>query len=477
MNALPYDLVVRSSQLYTGSDVVSGQVAVRGGKVAAILGPGEDVPAAQVIEAGKRPVIPGLVDTHCHFRDPGFTHKEDISSGTRAAALGGVTTVFDMPNTEPPLTSVYRFVEHRQHVAGRAVVDFGHNVSGVDPCALEDLAEVGASAFKLWTSYDVERTYPHSPATAVTDRGLLYTIFEVVARTGLPLYVHPTDHDVYNLMARRAQAEMGADFRSYARAFRAGDSVAFNTCVATLLEFQRSVGTRLHVLHLSSREGIRQFRAAKAADHRITGETNPFAMFITNSWERIEKGGPYVLGHWVPDDDSDVMWEAVVDGTIDVIGSDHAPHTREEKEPGWQDLFAAPSGSPMVADYLRLLLTAVNQGRLTLERVVELCCVAPAELVGLAGRKGTLSVGADADMVVLDMDTETLIRNQDSPYKCGWTPADGLLTQGRPVTTIVRGVTVADDGHVTAEEGFGEFVRPLRLPAGCGASGRVGIGS
>src|SRR5690606_2896972 len=134
------------------------------------------------------------------------------------------------------------------------------------------------------------------------------------------------------------------------RAFREGDSVAVNAAVAMLLEFQRSAGTRLHVLHVSSVEAIRMIRAAKAAGRAVSAEANPFAMFITNSWDRIERGGPYVLGQWVPEHDSEAMWEAVVDGTIDVIGSDHAPHTRAEKEPGWTDLYAAPSGSPMIAD-------------------------------------------------------------------------------------------------------------------------------
>lgn len=462
----PYDLVVRSGRIYTGTGIAAGQIAIRGGRIAAIHAPSEPLEAARTIDAGSRPVIPGLIDTHCHFRDPGFTHKEDIVSGTRAAALGGVTTVFDMPNTEPPITSVQRLVEHREYVGARSVVDYGHNVSAVDPHAIAGLAEAGASAFKLWMSYDVERSYPHSPATAVTDRGKLYEIFELVAETGLPLYVHPTDHDVYNMLARRAQAEWGTDFRSYARALRCGDSVAVNAAVVTLLEFQRSAGTRLHVLHMSSREGIRMLRAAKAAGRAVTGEANPFAMFITNAWDRIERGGPYVLGQWVPDEDSEAMWEAIADGTIDTIGSDHAPHTVEEKEPGWTDLFAAPSGSPMIADYLRLLLTAVHDGRLTLQRVVELCCTGPARLTGLYGRKGVLSPGADADLVVLDLDHEEVISNANTPYKCGWTPADGLVTRGRPAVTVLRGTVLAEDGRVLVEPGFGRFVRPLSATPG-----------
>lgn len=463
MTGEPYDLVVRGSSIHTGAGVLAGQLAVRGGVIAAIHGADEQVSTRRTIDAGDRPVIPGLVDTHCHFRDPGYNHKEDIASGTRAAALGGVTTVFDMPNTEPPITTVERFVEHRAYFGARSVVDYGHNASAVEPSEIAGLAAEGAAAYKLWMSYDMERTYPHSPATAVTDRGKLYEIFELVAKTGLALYVHPTDHELYNLFSKRAQARWGMDFRSYARAFREGDSVAVNAAVATLLEFQRSAGTRLHVLHLSSREGIRLVREAKAAGRSVTGEANPFAMFVTNSWERIEQGGPYVLGQWVLDEDDGPMWAAVADGTIDTIGSDHAPHLKEEKEPGWQDLYAAPSGSPMIADYLRLMLTAVNDGRLTLDRVVELCCTGPARLNGLYGRKGVLTVGADADLVVLDMDHEEVIANENSPYKCGWTPANGLPSRGRPLMTVLRGTVIAEDGKVLEQPGFGKFVRPTSL--------------
>ncbi|TCM42486.1 dihydroorotase family protein [Kribbella sp. VKM Ac-2568] len=452
------DLVVRSTRVHTGRQEIRAQIAIKDGRILAVHDLGEQVVANRELDLGDQLVIPGLVDTHCHFRDPGFTYKEDIASATRAAASGGVTTVFDMPNTEPPITTPDRLREHLDHLDRNSVVDYGHNASAVNPSLIGELAAAGAAAFKLWMSYDVERTYPHSPATAVTDRAVLYQAFEQVAATGLPLYVHPTDHELYNLMSSRAKASWGVAPASYARSFRLGDSVAFNAAVATLLEFQRSVGTRLHVLHLSSVEGIRMVREAKVAGRSVTGEANPFAMFVTNDWERIEKRGPFVLGQWVPPADNLAMWEAIVDGTVDVIGSDHAPHTEEEKLPGWQDMFAAPSGSPMIADYLRLMLTAVYDGRLTLDRAIELCCVNPARLVGLAGRKGTIEVGADADLVVVDVDHIAPIDGSTSLYKCGWSPADGLVTRGKVQRTFLRGVEIYREGQVLVDDGFGQPV-------------------
>jgi dihydroorotase len=455
-----YDLLVRSTTIMTPAGRLDGQIAVRGEKVVALLGPDEPATARKSLDVGTNPVIPGLVDTHVHFRDPGYTHKEDYYNGTIAAAAGGVTTVFDMPNVNPPTTTVDRLKAHLENAQSKAVVDFGHNASGVIPENIKGLAEAGASAFKVWMMTDIGRDYPHPPGTSVTNHAVLYRIFEEVAETGLPLYIHPHDHDLYELSVKRSQEQWGMDFRSYARALRAGDGVVLNTAIATILEFQRSVGTRLHVLHLSTRDGVRMVRDAKAQGRPVTAEANPFAMFVTNDWANIEKKGPYALGFWVPEEDNPAMWQAIVDGTVDVIGSDHGPHTKEEKEVGWTDMYTAPGGSPMIEQYLRLMLTEVNKGNLTLERVVELCSSAPAKLTGYYGQKGAIQIGADADLVVLDMDHEEVLRADHSHYRCGWMPSEDFPTKGRPVTTVLRGRVIMQDGNVTAEAGSGRLLRP-----------------
>jgi dihydroorotase len=462
MESGKFDLVVRSSVIITPEGRVAGQIAVRDEKIVAVLPLEQTVEAVKVIDAGDKPVIPGLIDTHCHFRDPGYTHKEDYYHGTVAAAAGGVTTVFDMPNVDPPTTTVDRLKAHLANAQTKAVVDFGHNASGVVPENIKGLAEAGATAFKVWMMKDIGRDYPHPPGTSLTNDAMLYRVFEEVAETGLPLYIHPHNHDLYELFVARAQKEWGMDFRSYARALRGGDGVVLNTAIATILEMQRSVGTKLHVLHLSTRDGVRMVSQAKAEGRPVTAEANPFALFVTNDWDKIEKRGPFALGFWVPEADGPSMWDAVIDGTIDVIGSDHGPHTREEKEVGWEDMYTAPGGSPMIEQYLRLLLTEVNNGRLTLERVVELCCHAPARLTGYDGRKGSITPGADADLVVLDMDHEEVLHAEHSHYMCGWMSAEDLPTRGRPQMTVLRGRVIMEDGNVTAEQGSGRLLTPAR---------------
>jgi dihydroorotase (multifunctional complex type) len=461
-----FDLVVRSSDIVTPAGHVRGQIGIKNERIAALLDSDVAVSAARIVEAGDMPVIPGLIDTHCHFRDPGYTYKEDFYSGTVAAASGGVTTVFDMPNVDPPTTTPERLAAHLANAQSKAVVDFGHNASGVIPENIAALAEGGATAFKVWMMQDIGRDYPHPPGTSVTNRAVLYRIFEEVAKTGLPLYIHPHDHDLYDLSVSRSIDSMGTDFRSYARALRAGDGVILNTAIATILEFQRSVGTRLHVLHLSTREGIRMVAEAKAQGRPVTGEANPFAMFVTNDWSNIEKKGPFALGFWVPEEDGPAMWDAIVGGTIDVVGSDHGPHTREEKELGWTDMYAAPGGSPFIEQYLRLLLTEVSKGRLSLDRVVELCCYNPSKLTGYLGIKGAITIGADADLVVLDMEHEDVLHAEQSHYRCGWMPSEDFPVTGRPVMTILRGNVIMENGEVTAEKGSGRLLRGR--PAGSG---------
>ena len=459
------DLVVRSRRILTESGWLDGAIGVADERIVS-LGPASEVAAAhRVIDAGDKPVIPGLVDTHIHLRDPGFTQKEDFFSGTCAAAAGGVTTVLDMPNVQPPTTTVERLKAHLENAARKSIVDFGHNAAGTIPENIAGLADAGATAFKVFMMADVGRDYPHMPGIAVDDHATLFRICEQVARTGRPLFVHPHDQALYDLFVHRAWEHWGRDHRSYARAWRDGNGIVLDSGIATLLRLQKATGVRLHILHLSTVEGVRMIRRAKADGQAVTAEVNPFALFVTNSWDAVERLGPYCLGFWVPDEDGAAIWEALIDGTADVIGTDHAPHTREEKERGWTDMFATPGGMPIVQHYLSLLLNDVNTGRLTLSRVVELCATRPAKLVGLYPRKGAIAVGADADLVVLDLERVETITAANSLYKCGWTPLEGRRVQGVPVMTLLRGRVIAEDGKIQAEPGSGRLQLVEPAPA------------
>jgi dihydroorotase-like cyclic amidohydrolase len=296
------------------------------------------------------------------------------------------------------------------------------------------------------------------PGIAVDDHGELYRIAEAVAVTGLPLMVHPHDSALAELYAARAIEAWGRGPVSYARSLRMGDGLVMDSGIATMLEIQRATGVRLHLLHVSTPGGLSMIRRAKDAGRAVTAEANPFHLFVVNDLATIERHGPYALGQWLPEAHAAALWEGVLDGTIDVIGSDHTPHARAEKEPGWADMYATPGGSPTIQHYLSLLLDAAAEGRITLERIVDLCATAPARLLGWAGRKGSIEVGADADLVVVDPAAEATIREADVLSKCGWTVLDGRTVRGIPRTTIRRGEVAFVDGTVVAEPGSGRFM-------------------
>jgi dihydroorotase len=452
------DLTIRSRRIHTPSGWRDGVLVVADGRIAEIREGDEAPAAARHVDATDRVVIPGLIDTHAHMRDPGFTDKEDWITGSRAAAAGGVTTALDMPNVLPPTTDATKLTAHLANAKAKSVVDFGHNAAATIPENIAGLADAGATAFKVFMMSDVGRSYPHMPGIAVDDHATLFRICEEVARTGRPLFVHPWDQSLYQLFIERAWATEGRDFRSYAHAGRTADGIVLDSGIATMLRLQRATGVRLHILHVMTSGGVELIRAAKADGRAVTGEINPASLYVTNTWASIEQWGPLALGMWVPDAHAAAIREATVDGTIDVVGTDHAPHTLAEKEIGWTDMFASPGGSPMLQHYLSLMLTDVNAGRLTLDRVVELCSVAPARLVDLYPRKGAIAVGSDADLVVVDLAREAVVRAAESYHKCGWSNLEGRTVTGLPVMTILRGRVIAEDGVVSAEPGSGEPV-------------------
>ena len=200
-------------------------------------------------------------------------------------------------------------------------------------------------------------------------------------------------------------------------------------------------------------------RAAKAAGQRVSAEINPWAVFLGNDWANIERWGSYALSYWVPEENTEPLWAALRDGTIDLVSTDHAPHTREEKEPGWEDGWKAHTGTPSTQFYLPMLLDMSHHGRISLERIVGSTSTEPARVFGLS-QKGRIDVGADADIAIVDLDRTWTIRDDAVISKIDWTPYAEREVRGAVETTIVRGRIVFEGGKVTGEPGWGRQAVP-----------------
>jgi len=470
------DLVIRGGVVVTARGSTAADVAIRDGRIAGLLSPGTPVETSAEIDAGGRHVLPGAIDVHSHHREPGFTHKEDIETATMAAAAGGVTTTFAMPNVEPPANSAERLAQMFERYRATAYVDWNVNPAATVLDELPAMASMGIAAFKVFMVTDTGRSYPHMPGIGVHDHGDLYRIFERVGDVGLPLMVHPHDQALMAAIEQAYWDRGERDFRAYARAYSAHDGIIWDTATAILLRIQRAVGTPLHLLHTQTRGMVDQIRAAKRDGQDVSAEVNTWALFLGNDWATVERLGSYALSYYVPEVNTEPLWQALRDGTIDLFSTDHAPHTREEKEPGWTDGWKAHTGTPSIQFYVPLLLDAVHAGRLTLERLVDVTAEQPARRFGL-GRKGRIAVGADADLAIVDLDRAHEIRDDEVLSKIGWTPYHGRIVRGAIETTIVRGQVVYRDGRIVGQPGWGKQASPShiastqRQPVGAGGGG------
>lgn len=440
------DLLLRGADVLTPQGLVRTDLAVEGERILA-LGPASTLPApAETLEAEGLVAIPGCIDSHVHTREPGYEYKEDWATATRAAAAGGVTMICDMPNLNPVPNTLERYRAQVENAGKKARVDFN---SWAMPTVLEEIpgiAAYGACGFKFFMK---SAHYPYGTETAIVGHAQILDTFKAVARTGLPCLVHPHNQDIWEVNVRRWTEAGRTGLEAFNEVTFADEDVTETTAIAVLALLARAAGCRLRILHIREKWQIKVCRMLKAAGYTFLCEQNPWAIYDI----------PAVS---LPSDNED-NWAALNDGTIDLIATDHAPHTREESEKAGRNVFdSVVMGYPLVEHYLSMYLTGVNNGRISLERLSRLCSANVARHLGVYPRKGVLQAGSDADIALVDMKARRRLGVDYPVYsKMGHTPIEGMEVQGIPVCTLLRGKVIMRDGEITGEPGCGRYTRPI----------------
>ena len=426
-------------------------LGIRDGRIVAVA---ESVRAAEEVDARGLLVLPGLIDAHVHLRDPGMTYKEDFGTGTRSAAVGGVTTVFDMPNTLPPVATADGFADKLATVTPKAHVDFGlYGMLGQsNQDEIEKMGALGAVGLKLFMG----QTTGDNPCP---DDGAIYAGLREARAAGLVVGVHAENNPLLQQLGRELRALGRTDPRAHLESRPALVEVEAVTRIVTLAD---AAGAQLHIHHLSTGAGLERVRVLRSLGHHLTIEALVGHLLLDDSaydtHANLVKLNPPVR----PRTDVDALWAGVGRGDFDIIATDHAPHSADEQHEC--DVWRAPGGWIGVETMLPLLLTQAAAGRLTLSDIVRLCAANPARIWRIADRKGSLQVGLDADLLLVDEHATGRIDGSRLHSKHPITPFDGEATVGRVVSTYLRGQLVAADGEPVGDP-TGSQVTPASLPA------------
>ncbi len=439
-------MTISFDTILTGGTIVNqdgeglGDIGIVGGRICE-LGSLSQASAGEVIDCTGLHILPGVMDTQVHFREPGLMHKEDLETGSRSAVMGGVTAVFEMPNTDPLTITAETFSDKIKRAHHRMNCDFAFFIGGTRD-NVQDLPELerapGCAGVKVFIGSS-------TGALLVEDDESLRKIFNVVRRRAA---FHAEDE--YRLNDRK-HLRIEGDPRSHP-VWR--DEVAALMATQRLVALARETGKRIHVLHISTKDEIEYLRdhkdvaSCEATPHHLT-------LAAPECYERL--GTRAQMNPPVRDASHRAgIWRGIEQGIVDVLGSDHAPHTLEEKSKTYP---ASPSGMTGVQTLVPLMLDHVNAGRLSLARFVDLTSAGPARLFNMAC-KGRISAGYDADFTVVDLKRRETITNEWVASKAGWTPYDGMTVTGWPVGTLIRGKRVMWQGELTTSA-QGEAVRFL----------------
>jgi dihydroorotase len=435
-----WDLIVTGGQVFTPSGLAAADVAVAGGQIADI-GKLDAGRADEVLDAKGLVVLPGVIDTQVHFREPGLAHKEDLESGTRAAVMGGVTAIFEMPNTSPATIDAAALEEKLTRAEGRAWCDhaFFIGAAAENATRLGELERLpGCCGVKIFMGSSTGSLLVHEDDT----------LRAVLSHGSRRIAVHSEDEvrlrERFELIRDGGKVAQHPEWRDVETAVRS---------TKRLLRLAREAGRRVHVLHVTTAEEVPLLAAARDI---ATMEVTPQHLTLAAPYCYEELGSFAQMNPPIREArHREALWEAVRLGIVDVIGSDHAPHSREEKAAPYP---RSPFGMPGVQTLLLLLLDHLNAGKLTLERLVDLTSAGAQRIYNIAG-KGRIAVGYDGDLTLVDLKAKRTIGKDWLQSKCGWSPFEGKPITGWPMATVIRGHVAMRDGELLG----GPTGRPVRF--------------
>jgi len=440
-----YDLIIKNGTVVTSEKSVLCDVAVANGKIVKVSNLDPDDTANEIYNAEGKYVLPGIIDAHVHFRDPGLTEKEDFETGSMAAAMGGVTLIADMPNVIPVTSTVENLNEKIKIAKEKSYIDFAlfALLNNDNFKEMEDLKTAGALGFKVFFGTS-------TGDIAAPSLDVLVKQMEKSAELGLRVGFHAESNEIntnFTSIAKKETDTPDGFWFDYARPV-----LSEIHAIKTILSLADERDTKIHIHHITSEDGAALIAEAKEKELDISAETCPHYL-VFNCEEYTHKVLPPIrdASH------QDALWDSIRKGVIDMIASDHAPHKESEKEmPGWE----APAGLCGAETSVNLMLNEVNKDKLSINDYVRLSSERPAKIWGIYPRKGSLEPGADADITIVDMNKKKIIRASELHSKSKTSPYDGMEVKGSPVATIVRGAFVMRDGELIGKKGYGELIKP-----------------
>ncbi|MBI4185839.1 dihydroorotase family protein [Candidatus Berkelbacteria bacterium] len=449
--------ILRGGIVPTKEGNVVRDIAIQDGKIVRV---GEAIASAlgsEDINVSNMYVVPGFIDGHVHLREMGHSDREDYVTGTQAAAVGGITTVLDMPNSKPNVITPDDFMARRDRIHGRAYVNIGLYVWA---CAknverLHEFKDLGAVAFKVFTAesgaYD-----PTFSQYVTTQTEVMARILESVGEFNGLTAIHSESQALIGKYEEEAK-KMAPDMKAW---LHSRPQVVEDVAVFGEVAIARHANARIHICHVVGKGAVDFVRWAKSNYYpNVSCEVAPHNLLM-NAEQATEMGSVAKFSPPVHGEEArGALWEGLVDGTIDMVGSDHAPQHYEKKHN--PNIWEASPGSPALDYWVPLMLDQVAAGRLTMHRLVEVASERPARIFGLYPRKGSLQVGSDADLVVIDINKTSVVDPGKFKSKGKYTPFAGWTMRGIPVMTFVNGTVVAKNGEITSEPGAGTMAVPV----------------